>query len=794
MNIEKLLSEMTLSEKCAMLVGQDSWHTYAIPRLNIPSIMMADGPHGLRKQLESGNSVTIHESYKAVCFPAEVTIAASFDPELAYEMGSAIANECLNKDVQALLGPGLNIKRSPLCGRNFEYYSEDPLLSGEMGASFVRGIQSKNVGACIKHFALNSQETYRMSSNSVCDERAFYEIYTKAFKRAIEENPAMVMCSYNKVRGIYASENNHLLQEVLRNEFGFKNVIVSDWTAVNKRTDALKATLDLEMPGYIYSVHQLEKSAKAGAITMEEIDASVRRILQLVESKVSNRIKDFDLAENHQIAKKIAGESAVLLKNEAGFLPLREGEKVAVIGQLAKNVRYQGGGSSHINPFRIDSLIDAMPAGTYYAEGYSLDGDGFDEIRLQEAKYVAEGKDKIILVLGLTDEYESEGYDRKHLSLPRGHEELVKAVLSVNPNVAVVLQIGSPVLMPWLDSVKAVLNAYLVGEAGAGAIAEILTGKINPSGRLAETFPAALEDTPCLNDYARGNSDVNYKESIYVGYRYYATKGKKTLFPFGYGLSYTSFEYSDLQVSSPELQVPGTVKVSLTLRNTGSVSGKEVVQLYVENGECVQFRPIRELRKFQKIQLEPGEAKTLEFTLTEADFSYYEPAVHAFTTPSGNYRIQIRRDVDTGVLEQEIKVTNPVSVPVASAFENARSYFVKGKLSFTDPDFEALIGQPLGPTHVIHQRPYDINNTLEDLSATRLGRFVAKKFVSVATGSLKDSDAVYRRMVEKSLLETPLRSEVVFSGGMISMHLMMAIIELCNLHVFKAIGYLFRRD
>lgn len=794
MNIDKLLSELTLSEKCALLVGQDSWHTYPVPRLNIPSIMMADGPHGLRKQLESGNSVTINESYKAVCFPAEVTIASSFDPELAYEMGKGIAMECLNKDVQTILGPGLNIKRSPLCGRNFEYYSEDPLVSGEMGAAFVRGVQSKNVGACIKHFALNSQESYRMCSNSVCDDRAFYEIYTKAFRRALEENPAMVMCSYNKVNGIYASENQQLLKTVLREEFGFQNVIVSDWTAVSKRTNALKATLDLEMPGYVYSVHQLEKAVKNGEISFEEVDASVTRILKLIESKMNNRIQDFDLAENHQLARKIASESIVLLKNEESVLPIKENEKIAVIGQLAKKTRYQGGGSSHINPFRLDNLMEHMPEGTYYADGYRMEGDGSDEILLQESKYVAEGKDKVILVIGMTDEYESEGFDRKHLNLPKGHEDLIQAVLSVNPNVIVLLQIGSPVLMPWLSTVKAVVNGYLGGEAGAMAMVDVLYGKVNPSGRLAETFPLALEDTPCYYDYARGNGDVNYRESIYVGYRYYSTIGRKTLFPFGFGSSYTTFEYRDLLLSERELKVPGTLHVQVTVTNTGSVKGKEVVQLYVENNQSALFKPKRELRKFQKIELEPGESKNVEFVLSESDFNYYEPAIHGFTVDSGIYKIQIRKDADTNLLEEAVLISNDNVVPVAPAYENARSYYISGKLAFTDPDFEALIGKPMGAAHIEHHRPFDLNNNLEDLSTTKLGRFIAKKFVDIGTSKIKDSDAVYKRMVERSLLETPLHSVVTFSGGMISMNLMSAIIELCNLHLIKAIGYLFRRD
>lgn len=796
MNIDKLISEMTLKEKCALLVGLDSWHTFPIPRLNIPSIMMADGPHGLRKQLQSGNSVQENESYKAVCFPNEVTVACSFDPEIAYQMGKGIAMECLNKDVQILLGPGLNIKRSPLCGRNFEYYSEDPVLTGELAAGFIQGIQSKNVGACIKHYALNSQESYRMISNSVADERAFYEIYTKAFHRAIQENPAMVMCSYNKVDGIYASENRHLLNDVLRDKFNFKNVIVSDWTATNERESGLKASLDLEMPGHRYSIHRLEKAFKKGVITMDEIDVSVRRILKMVATKTNNRIIDFDLAENHELAKKITAESIVLLKNDNQILPLTVDDKIAIIGQMAKTVRYQGGGSSHINPFKIDSLLDCMPFGSefVYGDGYRLDGDGYDIQLIEEAKALAKGKDKVILVIGLTDLYESEGYDRKHLNLPRGHNELVKAVLSVNPNVIIILQIGSPILMPWLSDVKAVLNTYLVGEAGSGAVVDALFGKINPSGRLAESYPNRLEDTPCYNDYAGGNGDVSYKESIYVGYRYYSSIGLKTLFPFGYGISYTSFEYRDLTLSANKLKIPSKIEVSVFVKNSGLVAGKEVVMLFVKPNQDHQFKPQHELRKFSKILLAPGEEQLVKFELTEADFNYYEPSINDFSTDSGEYFIQIRKDAETLLLESKLEIIAKKANQFSKKYIEAKSYRIENGLSFSDLDFESLIGYTPKAPHTKHLPPYDINCNLEDLSNTKFGAFIARKILAIGTAHVKDAEEIYRKMVEKSMMETPLRSMVIWSGGLIQMNAMKAIVELCNGRIFRAIGYLFRRS
>ncbi len=796
MDIEKLLGELTVSEKCALLVGADSWHTVAIPRLGIPSVMMADGPHGLRKQLESGNSIEIQESYQAVCFPAEVTVASSFDPDLAFEMGEGIAKECLNKDVQVLLGPGLNIKRSPLCGRNFEYYSEDPIVAGEMGAAFVRGLQSKNVGACLKHFALNSQESYRMISDSVADERAFYEIYTKAFRRALQENPSMVMCSYNKVNGVYASENSMLLNEVLRKKFGFSGVIVSDWTAVNRRPKALKATLDLEMPGYIYSVHQLEKAVRNGTLTVDDLDQSVRRILTLVESKSQNRIEDFDLAENHALARRIAEGSIVLLKNEDEILPLHPHEKVGLIGRLARETRYQGGGSSHINPFQVDSLLDKMPpeADFRYAEGYTLQSDGWDETLLEEAKALAVECDKVILVIGLTDDYESEGYDRRHLNLPRGHQALVEAVCSVNPHVIVVLQIGSPVLMPWKNQVKAIVNAYLMGEAGAGALADILYGKVNPSGRLAETFPASLEDAPWWGHYALGNGEVHYQESVYVGYRYYSSANIPTLFPFGHGLSYSRFEYSDLTLDQDTMVVPGVVSARVRVRNTGRFRGKEVVQLYIGNNQDRQYKPSIELRQFKKIDLEPGEEKIVHFRLTEADFHYYEPAVQAFVADSGDYTVQIRKDAETLVLSVPLRLENPSQKEYAMNFMKAKSYRIAGSLKFTDEDFEALIGRKKQPVKRQKRRPFDLNSNLEDISVTRLGAYLAKKAIGMGSSRIQNTDPVYRRMVEQSMRETPLRSMVVFSGGLIKMHQMLALVEWLNRHYLRALGHLLRRD
>lgn len=795
-NIEKLLEELTLEEKCQLLVGRDSWHTAAIERLNIPSIMMADGPHGLRKQLDSSNSMMVNESYKAVCFPPAVTVASSFDPSIAYKMGEAIANECLYKDVHVLLGPGLNIKRSPLCGRNFEYYSEDPVISGEMAKGFVKGLQSKGVGACIKHFALNSQETYRMVSSSVADKRAFYEIYGKAFKKAIEAAPSMAMCSYNKVDGIYASENPWLLNDVLRHEFGFKGVVVSDWTAVNDRSMALKATLDLEMPGHSYAVHKLMKDYKAGLISMEEINASCERILSLVKAKMNQKVIPFDLEKNHQVAYEIAKESMVLLKNKDNILPLQLNDKIAIIGQLAKTIRYQGGGSSHINAYRVDSVMESLPKNIQYqySDGYDLEGDGFNQSLIDEARRIAVNKDKVILVLGLTDAYESEGYDRTHLNLPLGHLELLKVISQMTDNIVVVLQLGSPIIMPWIEDVKGILNAYLAGEAGAKAIVDILYGYANPSGRLAETFPLTLESTPCHGNFAKGNGDVNYQESIYVGYRYFTTSNQNVLFPFGHGLSYSSFEYSNLKINQVACNHPGKFKVSVDVKNTGFWVGKEVVQLYVSAPQTGVFKPVRELKSFTKVELQPSETKTITFNLSTDELGYYDLTQKDFLVEDGFYQIQINKNVNDVILETAIKIENPDCPAPDLTLLEAKSYYISSGLTFETSDFEKLIGQPVGPAHVQKTRPFDLNNTIVDIKKTFLGGIIYRSARKQAFKAMKDMDNDSKLMVERSLGETPMRAMVVFSGGMLKMKTMYGLLALINHQPFKALKHFIGRD
>ena len=796
MDIPKLLLELTIEEKCALLVGEDAWHTHPVPRLGIPSVMMADGPTGLRKQVDSRTSVQEAETYHAVCYPPAATVAASFDVALAEKTGAAIASECRAKDVQALLAPGVNIKRNPLCGRNFEYYSEDPVVSGEMGAAFVRGVQSQNVGACVKHYALNSQESWRMTSDSVCDPRAFREIYGKAFERCVKDDPAMVMCSYNRIDGVYAAENRAMLEGTLRKQYGFKNLIVSDWSAVSSRSRSVRATLDLEMPGHPYAIRKLLKDYRKGLVTLAEIDASVERVLRFVDGKKDNQLVPVDLDVNHAVAKEIAAGSIVLLKNEGGILPLAKTERIAVLGALADTVRYQGGGSSHVNPHKVDSILEMLPKDVKidYAPGYRLTGDGYDQKLLDVAKELVRDKDKVVIVVGLTDAYESEGYDRTDLALPFGHEELIRQVAALTPEVVVLLEIGSPVAMPWIKSVKGVVNAYLLGEAGAGAVVDVLYGRTNPSGRLPESFPLQAADAPSSKRFAAGNAKAYYQESIYVGYRYYQTKNMPVLFPFGYGLSYSTFTYANLKASAEKIKVPGTLKVSVEVKNNGPVFGREVVQLYVENAPGPVFKAARELKRFTKVGLAPGETKTVQFTLNDLDFSYFDPVQNQFVALPGSYRVAIMKNAAELLLAAPITVVHPACPAPAPALVEATSYDLAHGLIMTDEDFELLIGKKLEAVSQKRRRPYTVDDNLGDVSRTLTGKLMAALVRKVAQGAIKNETESYRRMVLRSLMETPLRSIAVMSGGMIGMRLMLGLVDLMNLRPDKALTRLFGRD
>ena len=668
-DVKAIIREMTLEEKAGMCSGKDFWHLKGVERLGIPEVMVSDGPHGLRKQAEEADHLGLNESIKAVCFPTACATACSFDRDLLEEMGERIGDECQAEDLSVILGPAVNIKRSPLCGRNFEYFSEDPYLASQMAAAHIKGVQSKNVGTSIKHFAANNQEHRRMSCSSEIDERTLREIYLAAFETAIKEaKPDTVMCSYNRINGEFASENHWLLTEVLRDQWGFEGYVMSDWGAVNDRVKGLKAGLELEMPGSGGNTDkEIVEAVKNGELEESVLDRAVERILNIVFKFTDNRQEGkFDLEEDHKLAAKIAGESMVLLKNE-GVLPLpAQGKKIAFIGKFAETPRFQGGGSSHINSFKITSALEAAKevAEVTYAQGYDVKEDVIDQAMLDQAVETAKEVDVAVIFAGLPDAFESEGYDRTHMRMPDCQNTLISEIAKVQENVVVVLHNGSPVEMPWADQVKGILEAYLCGQAVGQAEVDILFGKVNPSGKLAETIPYKLSDNPSYLNFPGDGQKVEYKEGVFVGYRYYDTKEMPVRYPFGYGLSYTTFEYSDLQLSSDKIKDTDKLKVTLKVKNTGNRAGKEIVQLYVADKTGAASRPVKELKNFVKVELQPQEEKTVEMELDKRSFAWYNTDIHDWYAASGEYEILAAASSRDIRLKKTVYVESTTELPM----------------------------------------------------------------------------------------------------------------------------------
>ena len=663
-NLKELIGQMTLEEKAGLCSGGDFWRTKAVERLGIPQIMMSDGPHGLRKQDEGGDHLGINDSIRAVCFPAACLTACSFDPDLLEEMGETIGEECQAENLALVLGPAVNIKRSPLCGRNFEYFSEDPYLAGKMAAAFIRGAQSKGVGTSIKHFAANNQEFRRMTGSSEVDEQTLHEIYLTAFEIAVKEAaPKTVMCSYNKVNGTLASENRYLLTEVLREKWGFEGFVVSDWGAVDRRVEGLEAGLDLEMPSSNGTNDaEIVQAVRSGRLSEEILDQAVERILKVTFDYTANHYETlWDRASDHVKARQIAEKSAVLLKNE-GVLPLESAGKVAFIGAFAESPRYQGGGSSHVNAFHVSSALEAAGDTVSYAPGFRVGDEDLDEALLAEALETARAADTAVIFAGLPESYESEGYDREHMRMPAAQNALIEAVAQVQPRTVVVLHNGAPVEMPWADSVLGILEMYLSGEASGEAVVNLLYGKVNPSGRLAETIPYRLQDTPAYLNFPGDGRKVHYREGLFVGYRYYDKKEMPVRYPFGYGLSYTTFAYQDLKTDRTELDDTETVTVSLTVENTGGRAGAEVVQIYVAGGD--PGRPVKELKAFTKVELAPGERKEVRLTLGSRSFAQYSTDLHDWYVKTGTYRILAARSAQEVVLETTVHVRGTTEIPL----------------------------------------------------------------------------------------------------------------------------------
>lgn len=803
---EKLVSKMTLEEKAGLCSGQDCWKLKAVERLGLESIMVSDGPHGLRKQLGEQDNMGVGESVPAVCFPTASALACSFDRELAYEVGKAIAEECLQEGVSVVLGPGVNQKRSPLCGRNFEYFSEDPTLSGEMAVSMINGIQSQGIGSSLKHFAVNNQEKRRMTISAVVDDRTLRETYLKAFEIAVKKGkPWTVMCAYNRLNGEYCSENEDLLNHILRDEWGFEGLVMSDWGAVNDRALGVKTGLDLEMPGSNgINDAKIVSAVKNKTLSEQDLDKASCKVTELILLGMENRKREYQYNSqvHHQLAMKASEQSAVLLKNENHILPGNLTQKAAVIGAFAKIPRYQGAGSSKIVPIKIDNAYDAFQLKGLdftYSEGYPVRSarKEIDEQKktalIMEACEAAKGKDIVYLFAGLPEGYESEGFDRENMSMPQIHNDLIEAVTASNPNVVVILIGGAPMELPWLNKVKGLLLTYLGGEGCGTAAVNLLLGDAVPCGKLAETWPISLFDAPAQKYYPGGRNTVEYRESIYIGYRYYEAAGKKVQFPFGYGLSYTSFTYDGLIIDKEYCNYGDQFTITFQVTNNGTRAAKETVLIFVAHKNELVFLPEKELREFVKISLEPGETKQVTVDLDTKTFGYYNVLIHDWYAESGDYEVMVGSSSDQCCLKSHIRLISPTQ-PQPDYREKAPSYYhlSNRNLVILDKEFAALYGKELPISDSKPERPYHHYNTLEDVKHTLTGRIIlsiANKMAKSVTQSSKEEEG----MIVASISEMPFHSLVTSSNGMISEKMMEGILDLLNGHYGRGIVKLIRR-
>lgn len=769
-NTELLLKKLTLEEKCALLSGAETFKTRGMPEHGIPQIWLSDGPHGLRKQAGESDHLGLNPSVPATCFPTASAVANSWDAALGEEIGAALGEEAAAQEVSVVLGPGLNMKRNPLCGRSFEYFSEDPYLAGKLAAGYIRGIQSKGVAACPKHFAVNSQETRRMASDSIVDERTLREIYLTGFEIAVKEgHPRSIMSSYNLVNGTYANENKHLLMEILRGEWGFDGAVITDWGGSNDHALGVKngSTLEMPAPGGD-SVRELLAAVESGKITESDIDARLSELLPLVfdtKAALDAAPREFDAAAHHALARRAAAESLVLLKNEGSLLPLAAGSKVAVIGDFAKNPRYQGAGSSMVNSTQVDVLLDKLIDSELNVIGYQqgFDRHGKPDAALQKsACELATQADTVILCMGLDEIAESEGLDRSNLRLAQNQVDLLQAVAAVNPKIVVVLYSGSVVETPWLDNCQALLYAALGGQAGAGAVADALTGKVNPCGKLAETWPLAYADVPSAADFATRRKTVEYREGLYIGYRYFTTAEKAVRFPFGYGMSYTTFAYSDMAADEQG--------VSLTVTNTGSVAGTEIVQLYVAKKNSELFRPAKELKGFARVTLAPGEKQRITITLDDKAFRFWNVKANRWEIEGGEYELLVGASVEDIRLCEKISVHGTVTVHPYED-RDLDCYYKGDVLHVSDADFEKLLGHPIpnGKTKI------DRNLTLGELNHARspLGWLVWLVLTILLDVSYKRGKPDLNILFQYNM---PLRALAKMTNGAISMGMVDGIV------------------
>ncbi|WP_367566216.1 glycoside hydrolase family 3 C-terminal domain-containing protein [Lacrimispora sp.] len=779
-----LVNKMTLEEKAAFLSGKGEWNTRDLPRLNIPSIFCSDGPHGIRKQAGAGDHLGLNESLPATCFPTAATIANSWNENLGQEIGEALGEEAFVQEVNVLLGPGLNIKRSPLCGRNFEYFSEDPYLAGKMAASYVKGIQSQGVYACPKHFAVNSQELRRMAMNAVLDERTLREIYLTGFEIAVKEGKAKaVMTSYNQVNGTYANENQHLLQDILRNEWGFHGIVITDWGGSNDHVKGVQARSNLEMPTPgLDSARQILSAIEDSSLSMEELDICVDDLLDAVLTLSENRkekISGFEELSHHKLARKAAKESTVLLKNTDKILPLAPKSKVALIGDFAIEPRYQGAGSSMVKATFIETMeksienYDLQVIGI--SRGYKRSGEA-DEVLEKEALDIAEKADIVLYCFGLNEISEVEGMDRSHMRIPQNQIKILQSIMQVNENIVGILSAGASVEMPWHTCCKAILHGYLSGQAGASAMLDILTGKANPSGRLAESYPLRYEDTPAFKNFPSTERNAEYRESIYVGYRYYDTCMVRVQYPFGYGLSYTEFTYSDLNIEKDGIKV--------TITNTGDRDGAEVVQMYVGLPNAIVFRPAKELKGFSKVFLKAGERREVNILFDDKTFRYWNRKTNRWEVEMGTYHIMVGASVADIKLEGEIEMMGTTSeYPYNPAL---LPYYYTGIIQLaSDGEFEELLGHPipsgkwagnLGMNDAVCQMYY---------AKSGIARFIYKVLTNRKLKNEAEGKPDLNLLFQYNI---PFRAIAKMTGGMVSMEMVDGVLTVVNGHFFKGMG------
>lgn len=782
-----IVKKMTLEQKAAFVSGYDYWHLEGAAELGLPKIMITDGPHGLRKQnadKKTSDGIGLGNSVPATCFPPAATSSCSWDEDLLYAEGEALAEECLQEDVSVILGPGTNIKRSPVCGRNFEYFSEDPYLAGKCSASLINGVQSKGIGTSLKHFAVNSQEAFRMVVNEVIDERTMRELYLTAFEIAVKEaQPWTIMNSYNRINGVYASQNQWLQEKVLRDEWGFKGLIVTDWGASVDRITGLYNGTDLEMPSSgLLNTKIIIDAVNSGELDEAVLDKRVDTVVDLiVKSKPALEKKyTFDKEAHHKLAQKVAEGSMVLLKNDDAILPLKKGQRIAVIGEMAKSPRYQGAGSSVINPTRLDNAFDKLKelgADVFYTPGYEKGTDKINDALVNDAVSAAKNADVAVLFVGLTEEFEGEGYDRESMKMPESHNRLVADIAKVNKNVVVVLAGGSVIELPWINDVKALLNSGLGGQAGGSAVANILMGKVNPSGKTSETYPVSFKDNPTYGNYPGGPVTSEHRESVYIGYRYYDKADKEILFPFGYGLSYTTFEYSDLKVSSDKIKDSDTLTVTFKIKNTGKVDGAEVAQVYVADKESTIYRPVKELKGFKKVFLKAGEEKEISLELSKRAFAFYNVNINDWMVETGEFDILVAASGKDIKLSKTVTVESTVDAEIPDYKATAPNYYTNVE-AITRDDFAAVYGELPSPEFDKNKR-IDKYCCLNDARHTKWGGKICRLIEGIMSkmGSAENGDG---RMLAAMATQIPIRNFVAMSMGVFSAEMADGLLMMLN--------------